>query len=87
MKTRPMKTHLKNTSRLGLPLPIASRLLPLLLTLLLTNTGFAQDKDKDAKLREDLERKVGDKVEMRFDQPYAGTTNRFQMLDLYLPKK
>ena len=44
-------------------------------------------EDKTAKLRADLEKRVGQKVDVRFDQPYAGTSNRFQMLDLYLPKQ
>jgi acetyl esterase/lipase len=33
-----------------------------------------------------LKARAGDKVEIRFDQPYAGNDNRFQCLDLYLPK-
>jgi acetyl esterase/lipase len=58
------------------------------LVLLLAAPAFAQEKtaaDKSAALRADLEKRFGDKVEVRFDQPYAGTSNRFQMLDLYLP--
>jgi acetyl esterase/lipase len=60
------------------------------ITLLLASASCAEDKlaaDKTAALRADLEKRFGDKVEVRFDQPYAGTSNRFQMLDLYLPKQ
>jgi acetyl esterase/lipase len=46
---------------------------------------FAQDKA--AALREELAKRFGEKVDVRLDQPYAGTTNSFQMLDLYLPKQ
>ena len=52
--------------------------------------AVAQEKaavDKTAAQHADLEKRFGEKVEMRFDQPYAGTSNRFQMLDLYLPKQ
>jgi acetyl esterase/lipase len=44
-------------------------------------------EDKTAALRGQLEKRFGDKVDVRFDQPYAGTSNRFQMLDIYLPEK
>jgi acetyl esterase/lipase len=43
--------------------------------------------DKSAALRDQLEKRFGERVEVRFDQPYAGTSNKFQMLDLYLPKQ
>ena len=57
---------------------------------LLAVPAAAQQKtaeDKTAALRDQLEKRFGEKVDVRFDQPYAGTSNRFQMLDIYLPKK
>ncbi|HEX4145055.1 MAG TPA: alpha/beta hydrolase [Pirellulales bacterium] len=45
-----------------------------------------QTGNKTASLEEQIKQRFGDKVELRFDQPYAGTSNKFQMLDLYLPK-
>jgi len=57
----------------------------LLCSLFFIAPAFAQKKD-NATIREEIEKRVGDKVEIRFDQPYAGTDNKFQMLDLYLPK-
>lgn len=50
----------------------------------------AQEKtaeERAAALRDSLQKRFGEKVEMRFDQPYAGTTNHFQMVDLFLPKQ
>jgi acetyl esterase/lipase len=44
-------------------------------------------EEKAAAVRADIEKRASDKVEVRFDQPYAGASNRFQMLDLYLPKQ
>jgi acetyl esterase/lipase len=58
--------------------------------MLLAAPAFAQEKtaeDKAASLRADLQKRFGDRVEVRLDQPYAGTSNRFQMLDLYLPSQ
>ena len=60
------------------------------LMLLLAAPALAEEKaseDKTAALRADLEKRFGEKVDVRLDQPYAGTSNRFQMLDLYLPKQ
>ena len=60
------------------------------LVLLLAAPAFAQEKaagDKTAAVRAELEKRFGEKVDVRLDQPYAGTSNRFQMLDLYLPKQ
>jgi len=62
---------------------------------LLTVSVFAQDKpaepktpqERAAALRAGVEKRLGDKVEMRFDQPYAGNSNPKQMLDIYLPKQ
>lgn len=61
--------------------------LPLLLAAFVASTAMAQEKAKGPPLREELEKRFGEKVEIRLDQPYAGTTNTFQMLDLYLPKQ
>jgi acetyl esterase/lipase len=59
------------------------------LVLLLAAPVIGQEKtaeEKTAALRADLEKRFPDKVDVQFDQPYAGTSNRFQMLDLYLPE-
>ena len=64
--------------------------LSVLVLLLLTRAPWAQDKKKAAAgddLREKLEQRFADTVEVRLDQPYAGNTNPRQMLDLFLPKK
>lgn len=86
--------------------------LSLLLAALFATGAVAQEKPKAPSLREDLEKRFGekveirhgtgantapkaailekrfgDKVDIRLNQPYAGTTNTFQMLDLYLPKQ
>lgn len=55
-----------------------------LVPLLLAAPAFAQEKPVTA--REQIERRLGTKVEARFDQSYAGNTNPKQMLDLFLPK-
>ena len=48
--------------------------------------SFAQEKDKAAKQREELLKRLGEKVDIRLDTPYAGNTNPKQMVDVYLPK-
>lgn len=54
----------------------------------LTTAAAAQEKKPtSAELREQAVKKYGDTVDIRFDQPYAGTDNPKQMIDLYLPKK
>jgi acetyl esterase/lipase len=59
--------------------------LPLFVCLFFTVPSLAQEKKLTP--REQLLARVGEKVEVRFDQPYAGNTNPKQMVDLYLPKK
>lgn len=49
----------------------------------LTVSAQAQEKDK---VVEELEKRFGEKVEIRVDQPYAGNMNSYQMLDVFLPK-
>ncbi|NBV21660.1 MAG: alpha/beta hydrolase [Proteobacteria bacterium] len=62
--------------------------LPFLLTALFAaGTVFAQEKPKPLSLSEEIAKRYGDKVELHLNQPYAGTKNQFQMLDLYLPKQ
>lgn len=56
-----------------------------LLQLLLTCATFAQEKA--GSVREQVEKRFGATVEARYDQPYAGNSNRRQMVDLFLPKK
>ena len=70
---------------MNLRFPTSALMLSLLAALCAT-AAFAQEKPKPAPFREDLEKRFGEKVDIRLDQPYAGTTNKFQMLDLYLPK-
>ena len=53
--------------------------------LLFAGATYAQEKP--APVREQVEKLFGTTVEARYDQPYAGNSNRRQMLDLFLPKK
>ena len=63
----------------------------LFLTLLaaLAAPAFSQTKAPDTSAQKQRVRDLAEKsdVEVRLDQPYAGTTNPKQMVDLYLPKK
>lgn len=47
----------------------------------------AQEKSQAPNPREAMIKQYADKVDVRLDQPYAGSDNPKQQIDLYLPKK
>ncbi len=57
------------------------------LAMLFASAVSAQLPDKTASLQEELKQRYAAQLDIRFDQPYAGTDNPRQMLDIYRPKK